>query len=729
MLAHLGRVMARHRIAVLALWGVLALLGAVIGGGVFDRTTTVDSLPPGAPSARAQALLDELDPQGETLTAVVGGVDFFTPSLVESGSRVMHEVREMPGVLEVSDAFTSGGLISDDGLGSLVVVELDPDLTDEQALEVGDRVAAALQTIDAPEVVVGGELMAERTFADIATADAVVGESVALVVLCVVLVLVLGGLRAGLAPIVAALASIAASLLALSALAGAVPVSEFAVNVVTLLGLGLAVDYSLLVIVRFREEREAAPGAPLEELLARTVSTAGRAVLVSGLAVASALGGLLVLADPLLASMALGGLLVVALTTLAGLTLVPALVAVLRASIPAARTRTWARRRTGRGSGLLARSAAFAQRRPVAVTLGSTAVLLLLSAPLASLALGASDARSLPPGTPERVAQERIEQDFEILGVQPVELVLGAPVEDPGVQSFLDAVYALPGVEDVEHLTDFPPDVTVAEVTPVGTATDETAQAVVRDVRALDVPFSVQVAGPAAELVDATQQSRDRLPWAFAVVVLPAMLLLGWLTRSVVVPLKALVLNLLALTASLGVLVAVFQWGWGARFLGFEPTGTIDATSPALLFVFLFGLSMDYEVFLLARIAEEWRRRTGDDRRANDRAVLAGIVASGPVITVAAVSIGIVFAGFALGDLVAMKEIGVGMAVAVLLDVTIVRGLLLPASMSLLGRWNWWFPGARTRHGLGVGPDEVRGEEPSPRTLVGSGTSAGAGRG
>ena len=729
MLAHLGRVMARHRIAVLALWGVLALLGAVIGGGVFDRTTTVDSLPPGAPSARAQALLDELDPQGETLTAVVGGVDFFTPSLVESGSRVMHEVREMPGVLEVSDAFTSGGLISDDGLGSLVVVELDPDLTDEQALEVGDRVAAALQTIDAPEVVVGGELMAERTFADIATADAVVGESVALVVLCVVLVLVLGGLRAGLAPIVAALASIAASLLALSALAGAVPVSEFAVNVVTLLGLGLAADYSLLVIVRFREEREAAPGAPLEELLARTVSTAGRAVLVSGLAVASALGGLLVLADPLLASMALGGLLVVALTTLAGLTLVPALVAVLRASIPAARTRTWARRRTGRGSGLLARSAAFAQRRPVAVTLGSTAVLLLLSAPLASLALGASDARSLPPGTPERVAQERIEQDFEILGVQPVELVLGAPVEDPGVQSFLDAVYALPGVEDVEHLTDFPPDVTVAEVTPVGTATDETAQAVVRDVRALDVPFSVQVAGPAAELVDATQQSRDRLPWAFAVVVLPAMLLLGWLTRSVVVPLKALVLNLLALTASLGVLVAVFQWGWGARFLGFEPTGTIDATSPALLFVFLFGLSMDYEVFLLARIAEEWRRRTGDDRRANDRAVLAGIVASGPVITVAAVSIGIVFAGFALGDLVAMKEIGVGMAVAVLLDVTIVRGLLLPASMSLLGRWNWWFPGARTRHGLGVGPDEVRGEEPSPRTLVGSGTSAGAGRG
>ena len=729
MLAHLGRVTVRHRVLVLALWATLALLGAVVGGGVFDRTTAVDSLPAGAPAAQAQALLDELDPQGETLTAVVGGVDFFTPSLVESAYRVMQEVREIPGVLEVTDAFTSGGLVSDDGFSSLVVVELERDLTDAQALEVGDRVAATLQTLDAPEVVVGGELMAERTFADIATADAVVGESVALVVLCVVLVLVLGGLRAGLLPVAAALASIAASLLALSALAGAVPVSEFAVNVVTLLGLGLAVDYSLLVIVRFREERERAPESTLEELLSRTVSTAGRAVLVSGLAVASALTGLLVLADPLLASMALGGLLVVGLTTVAGLTLVPALVAVLHASIPAPRTRTWARRRTGTGAGLLARSASFAQRRPVAVTLGSAAVLLLLSAPLASLALGSSDARSLPPGTPERVAQEKIEQDFDVLGVQPVTLVLGASVEDPQVRSLLDAGLAAPRVGALRHHPDVPAAGTVAGVAPPGTATGEEAQSVVRYVRGLDVPFSVQVAGPAAELVDATQQSRDRLPWAFAAVVLPAMLLLGWLTRSVVVPLKALVLNLLALTASLGVLVAIFQWGWGARLLGFEPTGTIDATSPALLFVFLFGLSMDYEVFLLARIAEEWRRRTGDDRRANDRAVLAGIVASGPVITVAAVSIGIVFAGFALGDLVAMKEIGVGMAVAVLLDVTIVRGLLLPASMSLLGRWNWWLPGRQRGPGRGTEPDGARGAGSAPRPRGGRGAGAGAGRG
>jgi putative drug exporter of the RND superfamily len=164
----------------------------------------------------------------------------------------------------------------------------------------------------------------------------------------------------------------------------------------------------------------------------------------------------------------------------------------------------------------------------------------------------------------------------------------------------------------------------------------------------------------------------------------------------VVVPVKALVMNMVTLAATMGVLVAVFQWGWGAGVLGFDPWGALDLTTPLLLFVFAFGLSMDYEVFLLARIKEEWDRRTVTDRAAGDRAVLAGITATGPVVTTAALAIGVVFLGFVLGDLVAVKEIGVGMAVAVLLDVTVVRGLLLPATMSLLGRWNWWRPGRTT---------------------------------
>jgi RND superfamily putative drug exporter len=183
-------------------------------------------------------------------------------------------------------------------------------------------------------------------------------------------------------------------------------------------------------------------------------------------------------------------------------------------------------------------------------------------------------------------------------------------------------------------------------------------------------------------------------------------MLLFWLTGSVVVPVKALCLNVLTLLATLGVLVAVFQWGWGASLLGFQPWGALDLTTPLLLFVFIFGLSMDYEVFLLARIKEEWDRRTGNDRGASDRAVLAGITATGPVITAAALSIGIVFLGFALGELVAVKEIGVGMAVAVLLDVTVVRGLLLPAAMSLLGRRNWWRPSLPRRRARQADPTD-----------------------
>ncbi|MET0494462.1 MAG: MMPL family transporter, partial [Actinoplanes sp.] len=263
----------------------------------------------------------------------------------------------------------------------------------------------------------------------------------------------------------------------------------------------------------------------------------------------------------------------------------------------------------------------------------------------------------------------------------------------PDLKNLFDTMRHLPGVSDVFVRDSLPPGVSVADVTPSGTADGPQAQRLVADLRAVDAPAPVLVAGPAAELVDAKRSVVARLPAALAIIVLATGVLLFALTGSVVVPVKAIVMNLLTLLATMGVLVAVFQWGWGAGVLGFEPWGALDLTTPLLLFVFAFGLSMDYEVFLLARIKEEWDRRTSNDRAANDRAVLAGITATGPVVTTAALAIGIVFLGFVLGDLVAVKEIGVGMAVAVLLDITVVRGLLLPATMSLLGRWNWWRPG------------------------------------
>ncbi|GIG09369.1 MMPL family transporter [Catellatospora coxensis] len=705
MLARLGRIAARGRYAVLAVWAGIALCGAVFGGTVYDRTQPLDDLRPGAPSTVAQARLDALTPTGEQVVAVLSGRNFFATDLVDQATRVMFEIRAIPGVVKVTDPYTAGSSqISTDSESSLVVVELSPELSDDEALAAADKVRAALHRIDVPEVLVGGKLLAERDFGDQAIADAALGESVALVVLCGALVVMLGGLASGSLPLGAALATVAATLLALTGLAGVTGVSEYTVNVVTLLGLGLAVDYSLLIVARFREERAADPRAPIPDLLARTVATAGRAVLVSGLAVGVALSGLFVFADPLLAAMALGGALVVLLATATGLTLVPALIAVAHRRVPAPGTRTWVWRRPARrGPGLLARSAAFAQRRPAAVALAVSAALLTLGVPLLHLNLADSDARSLPASSEARQAYEAYEQHFAAKYPQPVPVVIEAAATDPAVRSLLARIRALPGVTDVDLRENVPPQSVVAEVELPGPAAGERTQQLVRDLRALDTTVPVLVAGPAAQLVDAKDATGDRLPVALAVVVAATALLLFLLTGSLVVPVKALLMNLLTMVATLGVLVAVFQWGWGSGLLGFTPWGALDLTTPLLLFVFIFGLSMDYEVFLLARIREEWARRGGGSRAANDQAVLAGITATGPVVTAAAVSIGIVFLGFALGELIAVKEIGVGMAVAVLLDVTVVRGLLLPAVMSLLGRANWW-PARGTALPTGTAP-------------------------
>lgn len=677
MLGRLGRAGARWRYVILGVWAVVAIVGGVFGGGVYDRTESVES--ERGQSAQLQERLDELKPEGETVVAIIGGEDFFQRTLLENATKVMHELRELPGVKEVRDAYTAGGLIADDRQSSLAVIELDPSFDEDQALEAADRVADKLRTIDAPEVLIGGKLLAERTFAEQAITDAIRGEAIALVVLAIVLVLFGGGLIAGALPLAAALATITGSLLTLNALASATAVSEFAVNVVTLLGLGLSVDYCLLMLARFREERANDPDAPLPDLLERTTNGAGKAVLVSGLAVAIALAALYVFADPLLSAMALGGALAVATATLAGLTLVPALIATAHHHIPQPGTRTWVWRRERTPTpGLLARLATAAQRRPAAVALITTAGLLALAVPALGLDVQDADARSLPADAQERRVQEAIERDFNAGPVDPIEVLIEAAQDDPATTALIQRMQRLPNAKDGNLRDDLPPDVTGIEVDPAGPDAGERAQELVRAIRGLDAPMPVLVGGPAAELVDAKASTSERLPLALAVVGIPTILLLFALTRSVLIPLKAIVLNLLTLGATLGVVSLLFP-------------GPLDLTTPLLLFMFIFGLSMDYEVFLLARIKEEW-----DERRDNDAAVLAGIAASGPVITVAAISIGIVFGGFALGTLAEVREIGVGMAVAVLLDVTVVRGLLLPAAMSLLGRRNWW-PGAVQR--------------------------------
>jgi len=702
MLEAIGRQVARRRGIVLAAWGVLVLGGVVLGGGIFDHTTPVQDSPTGSESFVAQQRLDRLDPEGEIVTAVITGADFYTPELVDSATGVMQQLREVPGVVEVNDAYTSGGLIGDSSTSSLVSVELDLKLDEEQTISAAAEVTALLKTIEPADVLVGGKFLAEQEFVDRAVVDSAIGEGVAILVLFVLLVVVLGGFRVAALPIVAAIAVIAVALLALSALILVIPVNEFAVNIVTIFSLGLAVDYSLLVIARYREERQRTPDASLEDVMARTVASSGRAVLVSGLAVFIALVGLMLLGNSLLSGMAVGGVAAVLLATLAGLTLVPALIAVFSKSIPVQGKRLRPLRSTpGDGvarRGLLARLAGFAQRRPAIVAVAAAAALLLLAAPLTTLTLGSSDIRSLPVDSEERQTQDFVTTGFSDVSETAATVLIDAPVTDFRVVDLLDRIAAHELVADADSVLDLPPEVTVVDFAIDGDVTSADAQQLVRDIRSLETDLAVQVTGPAAEVVDTRAHLGERLPLAVGVVLLATFMLLMFLTRSVVIPFKAVLLNTLTVAATLGSVVAIFQWGWGSTLLGFEPWGAVDVTTPLMIGLLAFGLSMDYEVFLLARIHEEWdgRDRSISPRLANDRAVLRGITTTGPVVTTAAIAIAIVFLGFASGSLLAMKEVGVGMSIAILLDVTVVRGLLLPALMTLLGRWNWFGPWRRS---------------------------------
>ena len=698
MLATLGRFVARRRLVVLGVWSVLFVVGLAFSGAVFDNTTDVPDAPPGSESLGVSALLDELDPEGETIVAVIEGEDFFAPELVASASAVMNGIRGTAGVVEVVDAYTGGGLSSDDGRSSLAIIELDPTLSQPEALELATTISTLLHTITAAEVLVGGELLSEAAFVDSAVTGAAIGEGGALLVLIVLLVIVLGGFRIGVLPVATAILTIVTALLVLSGVIGFVSVNEFAVNVITILGLGLAVDYSILVIARFRDERAEHPGESPEVVIGRAVAAAGRAVLVSGFVVCTSLGGMLLLGDPLLSGMAVGGAIAVLIATLAGVTFVPAWIALVHRWIPDPGARTWARPwvrdRRDPALRLLPRLARSAQRRPLVVTLAATALLVVLASPLATLTLGSSDIRSLPATAEERLAYEASVARFDELGVEPVTVLIDGDISDPAVQALLDRIAAFPAVDDAMAIDSLPPGVAAVDFTPVGDATGAQAQGLVRDIRALDSALPITVGGPAAELVDTIDHLVERLPIAAGVVLLATFVLLFLLTGSVVIPLKTLLLNTLTIAATLGAVVAIFQWGWGAGILGFESWGAVDATTPLLIGLLAFGLSMDYAVFVLARIHDVWRTRdlTAPSRVSNNRAVLEGITASGPVVTIAAVSIGVVFLGFAAGELLAMKEVGVGMLIALLLDVTVIRGLLMPAVMTLLGRWNWWGP-------------------------------------
>jgi putative drug exporter of the RND superfamily len=541
--------------------------------------------------------------------------------------------------------------------------------------------AERLVSIDTGHVVVAGGPLTGGEFNAQAESDVRRAEMLSTPVVLVLLLVVFGGLLPAGLPLLVAAAGVGGTFAILYAISLASDVSVYAIQVATMLSVGLAVDYGLLMVSRFRAERAAYPSAPAAA--ARTAATAGRTVAYSGLTVAAVLAGLLAFPDPFLRSMGLAGIAVVAVVVAAALTLLPALLAILGHHIAPAGPAT--------GTGLFARIARAVQRRPVVVALGAAGVMLALAAPVTALRLGPVDARLLPTTTQTRQLDDLITTHFpELDRPAPILVVAAAPADDPELVLLRERVAAVAHIGAVEVARAGP--VTVLRATPDQPAHTDVARRAVTAIRAIPTPFEVDVTGDTAMLADYQAMLTGRLPWAVGIVAAGTLVLLFWFTGSVLLPVKAVLTNLLSIGAALGAVVWVFQQGHLAGWLG---TGPLDATHlsvPVLVGAIAFGLSIDYEMFLLSRIREHWLA----GGRA-DQAVADGLQHTGRIITCAALLLGVVFAGFLTAGFIPVKAIGLGLLLAVGLDATVVRLLLVPATMTILGRYNWWAPGPLRR--------------------------------
>ncbi|WP_406114095.1 MMPL family transporter [Kitasatospora purpeofusca] len=681
-LAALGRFCYRQRRWVLGFWAVVLVIGVLIGGRVFEGTVAGASSA-SAESDRGSAVVAAADPARGTVTAVVDGRPVDDPAVRDAVTRATAEIAALPGVSSAVDAYGPGpgaeALRSADGTASVVSVRMADSSTSAQATAVNQRLAAIQSEVrpGGGKVTVGGDLVLQDEVKKQTEKDTRFGEIVTLPLTLIVMVLVFGGLAAASLPVIGAVASVGGALLAMFGFSKIMDIDTSVLPIATVLGLGLSIDYALLMVNRFREER--GHGASISAAVERTAATAGRTVAFSGLTVAVALSGLFVFTSPVLGAVAAAGVSVVVIAVAAALTLVPALLGFAGRRIRTPTTPV-------PDEGFFSRTVRRVRKRAVLVALVCTGVLMVAGAPFLHAEMRNSGAAVLPASSAGRQVAETIDQRFPQASAAPITVVVqsGATV----AQAYADDVVAeLPGVSGVRAVTPVSDTVSTIDVLVHGDPQGGEAKQVVKELRADRGGLTTQVTGGAASVVDFQDELLTRGPIALGLVALGTLILLFLMTGSVVMPVKALLMNLLSLGASLGALTLVFQDGWFSGLLGFSPTGGLETFIPVLVFAFAFGLSMDYEVFLLARIKE-----LRDKGHSCTRAVELGVQRSGRIITSAALLMVIVFAGFALGDMLMVKQMGIALAVAVAVDATLVRCLLVPAAMSFFGEFNWWAP-------------------------------------
>jgi len=704
-----GRVIYRRRRLVLVVALIVVAFAAAWGTGVFGRLQSSGGFTP--PDSQSQ--------QSSNLATAAFGRDagdvvilYSSPTLsVRSPAfrtAVTHALAGLPSNrVESAATYWSTGspqFVSANGRETYAVLELagasDSARQSNYDAIKGQLAAPGLRTE------VGGLVPTNETITKQVSSDIGRAEAFSMPVLLVVMLIIFGSLAAASLPLAIGGVAILGSFTVLRLLTLATTVSIYSVNITTILGLGLGIDYGLFMVSRFREELHRQDS--VQDAVARTVATAGRTVAVSGITVAMALASLMLFPEDFLRSMGYGGVATVFVDMLAALTIMPALLAVFGRNVNALRIRRTVRRPpVAEGTGVWYRLASSVMRRPVLYALPIVVLLLALGSPFLRVTWGGTDATVLPASAGPRLVTEALNRDFPGNPTAPIESVVQFPGPVAGSPARADALAAYVG------RLDRTPGVIAAQVTGVRgdiarvdmrygpNPYSPQARAIVGQVRDVPPPAGARayVGGQSAQLVDELSSLGQVLPWMGLVVALATFVLLFLAFGSVVLPVKAIVMNVLSLSAMYGVVVWIFQEGHLSGLLQFTPNGTIDPTMPILMFALMFGLSMDYEVFLLSRIRERYDL-TGD----NTAAVASGLQRTGGLITSLALLLVLVVGAFSASGITFIKLLGVGMIVALVVDASIVRVLLVPAVMRLLGPANWWAPkplrGLYARYGI-----------------------------
>jgi len=705
-LYRLGRVAARQRRWVLAGWILLALAVVMVnqtsGGGTVDNFEV-----PGVESQEAVDLLKDSFPERSGATAMVvfhtadGSVT--DPAAAAGIAGTVAEVRSLDHVLAVTEPLASDRSISTDGTTAFASVQFDGATADLGRDAVDALIETAGPAEDAGvQVEYGGELptvLKERT-----TGPA---EMIGIIAALIILFVTFRSVYSAILPLGVAVLGLAVGLSLVGLMGAMIDVPSVAPRLGTMIGLGVGIDYALFILSRHRDNLEA--GVANEESIGRTNATAGQAVVVAGGTVVVAILGLQLAGIPFVAALGYSASIVVAVAVLVAITLLPALLGfagprVLSKSHRQQAAKVAASAETGKaietdiGHSGWVRWAHWVAHHPWRSGIAATLVLLTLSIPVLDMRLGQADAGTDPTSTTHRRAYDLLAAGFGdgFNGPLLLTIDLGAGADPTVLDAIASAVGDEPGVQAVS-----PPELNAAGDTaiitaiPTTTPQDEATSDLVHRLRDETLPAATAgtdatalVGGPTAGFIDQSDKIAARLPWFIAAVVSLSFLLLMVVFRSILVPLKAALLNLLSIGAAYGVVVAVFQWGWGRSLIGLEEAVPIASFVPMMMFAILFGLSMDYEVFILSRIREEYHRG-----HTNIDSVVEGLGATAKVITAAALIMISVFLGFVASDDPVVKMMGVGLATAVAVDATIVRMILVPSTMALVGDPNWWLPG------------------------------------